>query len=71
MMMKSKNSGGIFRCRRPAAAVLRLHAASAGLISSAASSSGSSFRIEYMRWMVLMQTWLSLATNEDLRRCTL
>ena len=24
-----------------------------------------------MRWMVLMQTWLSPATNEEVRRCTL
>ena len=26
---------------------------------------------QYMRWMVLMQTWLSLATKDDLRRWTL
>ena len=32
------------------------------------SSSGSSFSSAYMRWMVLMQTWLSLATKDDLRR---
>ena len=28
-------------------------------------------RIEYIRWMVLMQTWLSFATNEDFSRWTL
>jgi hypothetical protein len=36
----------------------------------AASSSSLSLRMAYSRWMVLMHTWLSLATNEDLSRCT-
>ena len=51
--------------------VLRTHQRSARILSSAASSRGSSFSMEYIRWMVLMQTWLLPAMNGDFSRWTL
>ena len=68
--MKSKNSGGTFSLYstsrgRP------ISTYSWGLICSAVSSSSSPWRMEYIRWMVLMHTWLSGGTYLEFSRRTL
>lgn len=70
MMTTSKNSGGTFGLQATARGVAAV-AASAGLTSSADSSSASPRRIECMRWMVEMQTCAPSATWPERRRWTL